>query len=982
MLGARSKLGILTATRFGISLLLLGMVPGLGYGLPVGFNRPLAPLTYEEIESKHFYVYYDKSAPGEAQSIIRSLEGGREALHRWFKVQRSTKQPVIVSATTSNASFANFLTDAIEIQSLGRGGRDLAWHELVHSSMYRHLDNILGPAGSIMHLPWMPAWWIEGLAEALALSIGGSEQVGLEAYFSATGRWPSYAKLHSLYGKGDFGYIGYGVAGAFVSYLLRTYDGERLPQVLAHFADYSQPWWWPMTIVPFTNFMPMDRVLVEWTGKTGEELYAEYQGAATKQWRRRLPSNDWQRLTKLDDLPYQKDLYGIATDGQQSWRLYSRPDGKGFYEAPLGGTRSPARQLPLPNVPIHYTRFHGQHHVYLTSEVDDDLANRVRLHVSKDARKLGTPYYVTKSRIPFVFSTDTHVFWLEESGDRTGLCYKVLGKPTMKRRCPIAVRQPTSLVVIGTAANTLHLRQTEATLVGDREQLVRFDAKTMRMTAQPLKQGGKSLSYLYFSGKHHYLLAGHNKTRVRVIDAQGSCVADYQLPLHGAKLLMMDRAPHVALREPYGYRLIPLAGHLPSGKCEFLRGHRSPLTYAQMKPSVAFNTALDFASTWSEPDPLRADVVAELIAAAPPLDKALPHGLRASAFSQPRSAAWRGRSLFIFPWIGADGQGNTFGFRSVPLMDHMQNETVYFSALYGVESRFPDLALHLESSRFKHQIQARGFNRQTYNGIYGNDLLYYRETGAEVALGRYYPVTGLSVNYRLASAYFKPIIGPPEFAIAGQENKFAAGVAKSWQLGSYTLSQSLTGEVVPQAANDTWEYNKLGSATTLSLGIAALDRWATIALGVSGSRTRGAKRKYLREVYRPLRTYVPGDGEGINGANFTVVGDGFLTGAVYGDTQARSKLSFTMPLVPDFETLVGIFYLQRLDFSAFVNYGTAWTNQLRSADLILAHGYNLDLATDIKGVKVNLGLGVGQVVDHDWEVYFKFGFDTLIDIES
>jgi hypothetical protein len=80
------------------------------------------------------------------------------------------------------------------------------------------------------------------------------------------------------------------------------------------------------------------------------------------------------------------------------------------------------------------------------------------------------------------------------------------------------------------------------------------------------------------------------------------------------------------------------------------------------------------------------------------------------------------------------------------------------------------------------------------------------------------------------------------------------------------------------------------------------------------------------------------------------------------------------------ETLIHIFYLQRLDFTAFFNYGGAWEmgNSPGEDDLIKAHGYNLDLQSDIKGVVVNLGLGTGQVVGEPFEMYFIFGFDALI----
>ena len=141
--------------------------------------------------------------------------------------------------------------------------------------------------------------------------------------------------------------------------------------------------------------------------------------------------------------------------------------------------------------------------------------------------------------------------------------------------------------------------------------------------------------------------------------------------------------------------------------------------------------------------------------------------------------------------------------------------------------------------------------------------------------------------------------------------------------------------------------------------------------------------KYLKEIYRPLKTFVPGSGGGLNGTNFPVSGPGPLTRSQTGDTQGRAKASWTFPLIPDLETLIGIFYLERLDFTAFFNYGGAWDGPNPDPDfLVAAHGYNLDLSTDIKGITINFGVGVGQVLENDWDLVFKFGFDTLIDIET
>ncbi|MFY7930553.1 MAG: hypothetical protein ACOVS5_16890, partial [Oligoflexus sp.] len=93
--------------------------------LPIGFGRPQGDLVYDEIQSPHFSLYHDRRAPSEARVVLESLTAARPIMEQWLGIKRAKPLPVILSASTSEPSFANFITDAIELQTMGRGGRDL-----------------------------------------------------------------------------------------------------------------------------------------------------------------------------------------------------------------------------------------------------------------------------------------------------------------------------------------------------------------------------------------------------------------------------------------------------------------------------------------------------------------------------------------------------------------------------------------------------------------------------------------------------------------------------------------------------------------------------------------------------------------------------------------------------------------------------------------------------------------------------------------
>ena len=97
--------------------------------LPTGFGRNQADLEYEETTYDNFYIYHDKRTPNEAKMIISSLTAAKPVLEKWLEVKGSKPQTVITSAATANPSFANLVTNNLEIQTLGQGYRDLFLHE-------------------------------------------------------------------------------------------------------------------------------------------------------------------------------------------------------------------------------------------------------------------------------------------------------------------------------------------------------------------------------------------------------------------------------------------------------------------------------------------------------------------------------------------------------------------------------------------------------------------------------------------------------------------------------------------------------------------------------------------------------------------------------------------------------------------------------------------------------------------------------------
>ncbi|MCX6130745.1 MAG: hypothetical protein NTX25_17010, partial [Proteobacteria bacterium] len=729
------------------------LIPSLCQALPLGFGRNQGDLKYAELLSPNFYVYHDARAPHEARVILEALEAARPKLENWIGVRRKDPLKVILSSTSANASFANFITDAIELQTLARGGRDLAWHEYVHSTMYRHLDGIFGPAGSIIHLPWMPAWWIEGLAETLSVSNGSDIQNGIERQFALNGDWPSYDKLHALYDDGRFSTIGYAISGAFVSYILRTGDANRLPEMLETFYKYSMPWYWPWSFVPFAKFMPMDEALTAFTGKRGIELYEDYKAAASQYWQAQKDLTFIKYSGKGLDLsipqsqsaePKSNGLPGESIGFSSSYSLQTRGDnvyflrrsGDELFEAQAKFENGVAENFEktwiLPSDALIPRIHRQQESIYLTQETDQDISVKQSVWLLKDNKK--TKLFDRLAGISELFLSADKLIWLEEFLEHDQICWVPRARLAEAKRikqvdihCPISAEYPKTLNIIGSRSlvaadgqdesSEIWLNRTEETIMGDRYQLQRWTLADDKLHNVPMNFGGKPLS-VAFNGQDTWLaLADRKQHFLRRLDPKAQCLEEHELAniitrLHNS----LDNQLILSLWQSNSNILVKTdAQKMPSHPCRLHDEPSSPLLRAMLDGDKPLKSIIADSSPWQNRTETTTRNDQQKITQASILGLQKGSASKSELNSQPY--VWRGRPVFAFPWIGYDPQGLSYGIISVPLMDHLQNETAQLTALYGAASHYPDIQLGLTSNRFNTSFGLDLYRKQTWNGV-------------------------------------------------------------------------------------------------------------------------------------------------------------------------------------------------------------------------------------------------------------------------
>lgn len=1002
----------------------VGLLAPTAHALPIGFGKNQGEQVYHELKSDNFFVYFDRDAPHEAAGILRSLEAGKPVIEYWLGRSRLEPLPVILSSKTSNASFANFITDALELQTRGKGGRDLAWHEFVHNAMYLHLDNFLGPAGSIIYLPFMPSWWIEGLAETIAMSHGSSDMLAVERHAALNDAFPTFARLHSLYGHSGFARPGYAISAAFVTYIFKTYGYDKLIPILKDFYRYAQPWYWAWAAVPFNGFLPMDKALENATGKNAEELYKEYKAARIAYWREATKGQGaaapytYEAAWYTPRLSQHKGVLTARFDGSQKAGLYSvrlPPKGERDTVLPMSQALIVKEKLP------QGTREKAGNRRYQVRLTERDFITRLELWQPRKNAASGKTFWRrqlatrSKRRIARIGITDRSVSYWVQGMEDSGLCYRMLDRFNAEV-CPIMGRGPVSIEPIdgGRKGRYRWLSRKVETSVGTEYTLLRFDKKQLRVEELPVDAGGRPLDVQATDDGGYWLLADtYQGRRLRRLTSEGRCAKEASLPYASRQFEILG--PHTLIVDafsPNGTGLVQVNVRSKAfTQCTPSFARMSPLIYqlATAAPLTegSFATAVQQGGLGGTLDPAAVPVIRKAIrqhasalvaqnsqpvaAAKKDSSFALTEDLATNyQVNSGELAKHRFRPVFAFPWLGSDSEGLTLGIVSVPLMDHRQNHSLRLNFLYGLQSRFPNTELHYRNTRYRPTIDVKAFRYQTYNGTWAFEdedpqVYYYDEIGASIAVRRRV-LPWLSLGLGAQLTHLEPYIGPESFFDTERQGMralisgtFGAGT----KLGPFYLSMAGTASVAPEPLNEAWDYQKFRLATKVALPFRLLARTHQVSWGLQLGVTEGdpSKTPLLRETYRPLQTHIPGGGGVSNQFHFSIVGLGGLTTALNGDRSYRNEVIYTVPLFPDLDTLWGILYMERLDFSLFYNYGNAWYDGFPASegDPIEALGYALDLQSDMKGVTLNFGLGAGKVLGEDLAYYGRFGFNALID---
>ena len=379
---------------------------------------------------------------------------------------------------------------------------------------------------------------------------------------------------------------------------------------------------------------------------------------------------------------------------------------------------------------------------------------------------------------------------------------------------------------------------------------------------------GTPISYARV-GKDNWLLIGDRKQRfLRKIDDSGKCISEKDISNLITKLLNSNDNKIILtyFEDGANYIFKSDLSNVKDSECKLRSTHQSPVLMAMNFKDLSLQQAFALTDPWKPQSELIKVKILENTLEGQDLDnmnKEVPI----------EAVHWRADKLA--PWIGVDALGYQLGIVSVPLMDHMQNETIEMRLLWGLKSQYPGVSLNLVTTRFKPTYIFSLFKQQVWNGSFQGNVYYYDELGGSAAMSNYFYKYDFSLRLALRSSNLQPYLGDPDIwekLGKGMNNEISLSLSKSHEINLGILSIFTSVNWAPNAINPEFDYNQFSLGTQYSYPVkigwmSTRQKW-----GLSYGQTRGSARKLLQEVYRPLRTFVPGSGGGLNNLNFNLVG--------------------------------------------------------------------------------------------------------------
>jgi hypothetical protein len=954
-----------------------------------------ADVRWGRLENERFVIYFDSSQKPLATHALKAVERAYPDLALLLGTRLKTqpappeldpkdvlvsnfeKIPVIVSSRSDGASFANLISQSLEIQSSETPPSSLFQHELSHRMMYEHMDLKVGPAGRTFMLAMLPSWWTEGLPEYLTESLGRLETSGYLRAMVLNNSFLSWDRLHALYkASGDVSVRGYALSGRFFKYFLEKTPTRNLRE-LHRGLTYKQ------LIPPF--FTGSYFLIHQLTGQWPGDLYESFKKDLSKS-----------VLEDLEGMPRLKDVKGanlvfnsmggsFAALGKTvvtpDFATDSRKGGLEIYRFAddsksklLKSYLNPLIIQPNDRIVLHPKEWkNGGFWTTSTAKAD----NRTQGHRVSYYNFKGTFDNLRDSnlqgRIDFPIGEDSQppiVRRVVSTAPQTAAVLTTLNTESKVYMLNTQLRQHT-LVGQWQAPHTIALvrphhahSESESTLCAH----VIVNADDEKTSLERLCHG-QPAQVIIPEGKHYIrdaimlspdtflLLTGWHDAQAIVKWSKGESELIAGLPDWITSFEPSDQRDTLFLRSYTGGNMelwrVPLAA-LKSSHDTWIATRPKESKWQTLPKYIPYEPpfaryAAEIRKTANQgqtPTPMEP---AKEQVNNPTVDPvSTDHAVIPAPY---RYRHWMTYPNFLPPFLAGTW---TFGFFSRPLVDEMERFYAQIFGTYYAESEIDvsdrlALEVNLVGNRLFDGWKGNVYMRPRFNGLtncrFQGDpktyvcQLYLREYGADVLFNRKLTaLDGLSdVHGRVFSispSSRGTVLGSP---VLGAQSALlgSVGTALSFDTWNKVLFDKPVSDLskrpvglggsIRLSADTTHSLNtpKAGNGKTVApvsfqnysveLTNSAAYRDHALTLRNNYSSTGGGAPLNAREFFRPFKTYIIGANDGLQDISTSFAGNGLLDYNLMGRAQYRNSLSYSFPLINNLDTRLAIAYLEKLD---------------------------------------------------------------------
>jgi hypothetical protein len=1004
-----------------------------------------ADVQWARLENDRFVIYFDSTQPTLGSHALRAVEkaypdlslllGARlkgqpippELKPKNVLTSNFAKIPVIISSRSDGPSFANFVSQSLEIQSSESPPAALFQHELSHRMMYEHIDLNVGPAGRTFMLAMLPSWWTEGLPEYLTESLGRIETNGYLRAMALNNTFLSWDRLHALYkASGDTSVRGYALSGRFFKYFLERTPSRSLREL------HSSLTWRQLMPPFFTGSYFLIRSL---TGQWPGDLYESFKSDLTKEIIDDLEGMPRLKAIKgaqrvFDNLGSYNFVQNDKTIIQTDFSTDSRKGGLQIFKFNsvqkdrfVKGYLQPLKIQANDRITVHAkdwtsggfwttsnvtaaNRTTGQRVSYYTFNgpldqlTDANIKGRIDFPLGGDARPPSVQRIVAtgsgNAAVLTTLNTESKLYMLNAKLRQ----HTLLGQ--WKAPSTVTVIRPHHSYPENESALCAHV------IVNNDEEKTSIQRICHGQAPEIIVPEGRFYirDAVMLGADDFVLLTGWNNAQALVRWSREKSESKSEL-IAGLPDWVLSFEP-ADQRETLMMRVFTGTG---------IELWQTPLQDLQRAHQTWISSRPD-ESQWHQPPSYRPYQ--------PPFARYANDIRQSAGLTQQNTSATDSRSNSSLPkatltnpapyrlrhWMTYPNAlppfvaGTwTFGFFSRPIVDELER---FYLQLFGTYYNDPSIEqsdrLALEANIVGNRVfdgwKANVFMRPRFNGLtgckFGTDPTVYvcqlslRETGADLQWNR--RILSIDANSDLHSRLYQ--IQPSSRSAYLSSPAFGAQTALLGNVGG-ALSFDLWNKVLfdrPVTDLSKRDINlnanlRASIDTTQSLGSAKAGDGTPVSavsfqnysvelthstsylthsmtLRNSYSSTGGGAPLNAREFFRPFKTYIIGANDGLQDISMAIAGNGLLDYNLTGRAQYRNSLSYSFPLISNLDTRFAIAYLEKLDGEIVLSRGgTSNDYLLNKTNSISTITGSLRLGIDIKGYQFNPSILYGYGID-------------------